>query len=176
MTTSNDEKASIVSHKKRVLRSVAEKKAIVAQLEAGVRQNELVRELGVAASTLLAWTKKYGSPSFLANKHKRRVLKDVFPIVRAIREGRLTIKEAATQNKTHFTTIRSWIKKCDSRDANMLPENPQPTVPVGQTDSERELHQALEAARLKIRALETIIEVAENDLKIPIRKKPGAKQ
>ncbi|BAV04552.1 hypothetical protein FLA_2815 [Filimonas lacunae] len=38
------------------------------------------------------------------------------------------------------------------------------------------LQKQLEHAEIKNIALETLIDVAENDLKIPIRKKPGAKQ
>jgi hypothetical protein len=38
------------------------------------------------------------------------------------------------------------------------------------------LQKALEEAQLKIKALNTLIDVAEDQFKIPIRKKPGAKQ
>jgi transposase len=38
------------------------------------------------------------------------------------------------------------------------------------------LKKALEEAELKIRALNTLIDVAEEQFKIPIRKKPGARQ
>jgi hypothetical protein len=58
----------------------------------------------------------------------------------------------------------------------MLPPAPIAAVQVAETDTERKLREELEAARRKIRALETMIEVAERELKIPIRKKPGAKQ
>ena len=40
----------------------------------------------------------------------------------------------------------------------------------------RRLRRELELARLRIEGLEIMIDIAENDLKIPIRKKPGAKQ
>jgi transposase-like protein len=40
----------------------------------------------------------------------------------------------------------------------------------------RELEKALEHEQLKSLALDTMIDVAERDLKITIRKKPGAKQ
>jgi transposase-like protein len=47
------------------------------------------------------------------------------------------------------------------------------------TDSNQEikaLQKALEEAQLKVAALNTLIDVAEEQLKINIRKKPGAKQ
>lgn len=40
----------------------------------------------------------------------------------------------------------------------------------------RELQKALEKARLKIDGLETMIQVSEEELKIKIRKKSGAKE
>ena len=47
----------------------------------------------------------------------------------------------------------------------------------GQEDAEKKaLQEALEEAQLKIKALNTLIDVAEDQFKISIRKKPGAKQ
>ena len=40
----------------------------------------------------------------------------------------------------------------------------------------KELEKKLEEAQIKNITLETLIDVAEKELKIPIRKKPGAKQ
>lgn len=173
---SKEVKSATNTPRKRVLRSVAEKKALVAQLEAGALQNELAREHKIAVSCLVEWTKKYGSASFLATKYQRHALNEVVPIVRAIREGRLSIKEAAIQNKVHFVTVKSWIKKYELQETRLLSTHPTQLAPVDPSDTESQLRKELEAARLKIRALETMIEVAENDLNIPIRKKPGAKQ
>ncbi|HUH17585.1 hypothetical protein [Albibacterium sp.] len=49
-----------------------------------------------------------------------------------------------------------------------------PQVP--QSDEVRALQKALAEAELKNKALETLIDVAEETLKINIRKKPGARQ
>jgi cell division septum initiation protein DivIVA len=40
----------------------------------------------------------------------------------------------------------------------------------------KDLEQQLEKAQMKNIALNTLIDVAETELKIPIRKKPGSKQ
>jgi transposase len=40
----------------------------------------------------------------------------------------------------------------------------------------KELEKQLEDAQVKNIALETLVDVAEKEFKIPIRKKPGAKQ
>jgi transposase len=57
------------------------------------------------------------------------------------------------------------------------------TKETNKTPKERELEQeikelrkALDNAKLRNLALETMIDIAENDLKIPIRKKPGTRQ
>ena len=49
------------------------------------------------------------------------------------------------------------------------------TKPVSQEESQA-LQKALEEAQMKIKALNTLIDVAEEQLKIDIRKKSGAKQ
>lgn len=45
-----------------------------------------------------------------------------------------------------------------------------------QQTKEKELEKALKEAQMKIICLETMIDIAEQELKIPIRKKSGAKQ
>jgi transposase len=57
------------------------------------------------------------------------------------------------------------------------------TKETNKTPKERELEQeikelrkALDNAKLRNLALETMIDIAENDLKIPSRKKPGTRQ
>lgn len=176
MITSKEEKSTTDTPRKRVYRTVAEKKALVAQVEAGALQNVVAKAHNIAVSSLAQWIKQYASASFLANMRKRHDRSLIATTIRAIREGRLTIKEAAIQNDVHMVTVRSWIKKAKQKDADLFPALCEPAVPIDPSDTESQLRQELEAARLKIRALETMIEVAENELQIPIRKKPGAKQ
>jgi len=45
-----------------------------------------------------------------------------------------------------------------------------------ENDDVKALQKALEMANLKIKALDTMIDIAEEQLKIDIRKKSGAKQ
>jgi len=49
-------------------------------------------------------------------------------------------------------------------------------LPVSSPGDLKALQQQLQEAQLKIAALETMIEIAEKQFKIEIRKKPGAKQ
>lgn len=167
---------SAKSRKSQPRLSVAEKKAIVLQVEEGVMQKTLREQHGVSTAAIREWVNKYASEAYLNSKQKRHDLQSISPVVRAIREGRLSVKDAATQYRVHPHTVNGWINRCQQHEATTLPPAPVPTVQAGETDTERKLREELEAARWKIRALETMIDVAETELKIPIRKKPGAKQ
>lgn len=103
-------------------------------------------------------------------------------LVREIVSGRLTQKEAIErfdfEVKNGYTLLGYWIKRYS------------PSIPVTlpvMSEKERlklealqkqvkELEKQLENAQMKNVALETMIDVAEEQLKIKIRKKSGPKQ
>jgi hypothetical protein len=103
-------------------------------------------------------------------------------LAREIVSGRLTQKEALNRfdfgNNSGFATLARWIKWYH------------PSIPVTlpvMSEKERQkiealqkqlklLEKQLEDAQMKNVALETMIDVAEEQLKIKIRKKPGPKQ
>lgn len=74
-------------------------------------------------------------------------------------------------------TLPRWISKYSS----MIPEDSQPSSGAEKSREELErevalLRRQLEYEKLKREALDTMIKIAEEELKVPIRKKPGAKQ
>lgn len=103
-------------------------------------------------------------------------------LVREILSGRMTRREAMDRFdfcvKDSRTLLKDWIKRYS------------PAIPVTlplMTEKERQklealqkqikaLEQQLENAQMKNVALETMIDVAEEQLKIKIRKKSGPKQ
>lgn len=96
---------------------------------------------------------------------------------RELAEGRLSIAQAVERFKVPKGTI-SLIKK---------QFEPQVVHLAGMTDAEKhkleelqkrikQLEKQLEDAAVKNIALETLVDVAEKQFNIPIRKKPGAKQ
>jgi len=102
-------------------------------------------------------------------------------IVREIQTGRMTIGQAREQfelqSKNPAALLRKWIKQYSS---DILL-----TLPV-MTEKERQkldaahkrlkqLEKQLEDAQMKNIALETMIDIAEEQLKIVIRKKSGPK-
>jgi hypothetical protein len=103
-------------------------------------------------------------------------------LVRELEEDRMTVSEAIDRFNFNPANgrflIREWRKKYAPEMVLSLPlmaEKERQKV----ADLQKRLQQAeqqLEHAQMKNIALETLIDVAEDKLKISIRKKPGAKQ
>ena len=92
----------------------------------------------------------------------------------------MTIKDAkiAYHIKSE-KSIRDWLRQYKREKVEICIENPVPMAKIKPSaqDLEKEaLHRALQEAELKIKALNTLIDVAEDQLKIDIRKKSGARQ
>lgn len=124
---------------------------------------------------------RYGSTEYHQNI-KRRVYNNLQKrtIVTAIEQGRMSIKEAqiAYDIKTG-KTIRDWMSQYKAEKVEVCIENKFQMVqkkPTSKSSETAALEKALQEAELKIKALNTLIDVAEDQLKIDIRKKSGAKQ
>lgn len=151
----------------------ATKLKIVAEVEAGLPRPDAYLKYGIVASTLNQWLNRYASPAF----NRRAKIEEVTKrkVVRAINEGRMTIKEAwISLNLTDGSSVRRWIKEF-KRENEELPNSNSPSM-HSVTSTNDPLVEELSNARLKIAALETMIDIAEQQFKISIRKKPGAKQ
>lgn len=87
----------------------------------------------------------------------------------------MTIPEANLAYKIKGKrTISGWIKKYEQNNDDI---DLKQSIMVPPLDSlEQDLQKALTASRLRVLALETMIDVAEQEFKIKIRKKSGAKQ
>ena len=103
-------------------------------------------------------------------------------LVREIEEQRLTVAEALNQFNFNPANGRAllvkWLKKYGQEMVLSLP-------PMTEKEKQdmlalqkkvKAMEQQLEDARMRNIALDTLIDVAEEKLKINIRKKPGAKQ
>ncbi len=154
---------------------------IVKEIEEGLPRKEANRLYGLGKSTLNSWMKRYGSTEYHQNI-KRRVYNNLQKrtIVTAIEQGRMSIKEAqiAYDIKTG-KTIRDWMSQYKAEKVEVCIENKFQMVqkkPTSKSSETAALEKALQEAELKIKALNTLIDVAEDQLKIDIRKKSGAKQ
>ena len=154
---------------------------IVKEVEEGLPRKVANEIYGLGKSSLNGWMKQYGSEHYHQNLKRKRYTKlQKRTIVTAIEQGRISIKEAQiAYNLKAEKTIRAWLLSYKEEKVDLCVET-QPQMakkkftlkPPG-TET---LQKALQEAELKIKALNTMIDVAEENLKIDIRKKSGAKQ
>ena len=158
---------------------------IVESIENGMVRSTITEEHGIARSVLANWMRDYGSPSYQASKQGHLNQQEKRSIVRAIEEGRMTIYEARIAYRVNSTvTITKWIKEIKRENAELVASNASLMANKKQNqqpdpDSKKALAEALkklEEAELKVKALNTLIDVAEEQFKISIRKKAGARQ
>ena len=157
------------------------KKQIVQEVESGLPRKEAIRLYNLGQSTLDSWMRDFGSPNYLENLKRRTYTGlEKRTIVTAIEQGLLTIQEAKiAYNIKTDKIIRNWITQYKSEKVELCIGNSSimgnKTTPRKEPEKES-LEKALKEAELKIKALNTLIDVAEEQLKIDIRKKSGAKQ
>jgi len=150
---------------------------IVEAIEGGMLRRDVCLIYGVARSTVSYWMQEFGSESYKINKLGRLNNAQKRSMIRAIREGRMTMKEAMlAYNMKSYTAIVKIMRENKENSDLSGDMNAKANPADGQEDAEKKaLKKALEEAELKIKALNTLIDVAEDQFKIPIRKKPGAK-
>jgi transposase len=148
---------------------------IVQQVENGVLRKDLCKRYGMSSGTLGEWMTRYGSAKYQQSKKKFFSEAERNLTARAVLEGRMSIEQAALSKGIRRSTIKQWVKQKQGEDAELSVLNPQ-VMPLKSTVSDKALATELSMANLKINALETMIDIAEQQFKIPIRKKSGAKQ
>ena len=154
---------------------------VVREVEAGLPRKEANRIYGLGKSTLHGWMQDYGSPNYQQNiKRQRYSNLQKRTIVTAIEQGRMTIKEAQSAYKVKTEKlIRNWLTQYKAEKVELCivtePAMAKKSQPISAAQAEA-LQKALEEAEMKIKALNTLIDVAEEQLKIDIRKKSGARQ
>jgi transposase-like protein len=154
---------------------------IVKEVEEGLPRKEAIRIYGLGKSTLDGWFKIYGSQNY--REHiKRKIYTNLQKrtIVSAIDQGRMSIQDAHVAYKIkNEKTIREWLQQYKSEKVEICIEKQLPMSKKKKEETTSQtaaLQKALQEAELKIKALNTLIDVAEEQLKIDIRKKSGARQ
>jgi ATP-dependent Lon protease len=116
------------------------------------------------------------------NPYLRRTEGEMIKIVKEIESGLISIRAACFKYGLCRNTLKLFITKFSIR---TLGDDFSSQIRSRMNDSQKEsvlnkkiqqLTKELEYAKLKIISLETMIAVAEDDLKIKIRKKRGTKQ
>lgn len=154
---------------------------IVQKIESGVPRREILREYGMHKSTLTNWMSRYGSEAYHAGQNRRYSPSEKRSVLRAVESG-MSVREACIafgiRNKT---VVAGWLRQQKAENAELrrqiAPVKSEEKEPKGDSSGQvKRLAEHLAEAQLKIRALETMIDIAEEQLKIDIRKKSGAKQ
>ena len=154
---------------------------IVKEVEEGLPRKEANRIYGLGKSSLDSWMKRHGSEHYHQNQKRKSYTKlQKRTVVTAVEQGRMTIKEAqVAYNLKTEKTVRDWLLCYKGEKVDICIET-QPEMakqkPTLRSPGTEALEKALQEAELKIKALNTMIDVAEEQLKIDIRKKSGAKQ
>jgi transposase len=98
-------------------------------------------------------------------------------LAREIQAGRVSVRQAHTELNISEAQIRNICRQYVPGVVTLPAMTEAEKKKLEELEKQVKLLQKqLEHAEIKNIALETLIDVAEKDLKIPIRKKPGAKQ
>lgn len=154
------------------------KRLIVAEIESEENAVSLVcSRHGLSRTAVGQWLNKYGSSAYFASKLKRRSPAQKNTIIREILSGRSTISEVQLKyNIECRDTITWWIREYKKSQQELTAETMGDAGAAEQDLQPSDLQKELEMARLKIRALEIMVDIASDQFKVDIRKKFGAKQ
>ena len=159
------------------------KKEAVELYENGNHSEEFICEkYGIILKTFQNWREQVSRGNIDFRKRAKFTDSVRRKAVREILSGVITVEEAKIKyGVKHKSSIQEWIKAFSSEISNIrpLPMSNKENAPQTSSDEQKrikELEEALLQAQLKIAGLETLIDVAEKELHIDIRKKPGTKQ
>lgn len=149
---------------------------IVKEVEDGLPRKQVCAKYGMAYCTINEWMRKFASQSYRAtmrasfsSQHRRN-------IVRQVLEEKITKQQARQLYKVSSKTLNTWLLNAKKEESELVSYN-QHDMAANQNDPiQVNLHKQLSDATLKIKALQTMIDIAEDQFKIAIRKKSGAKQ
>lgn len=162
------------STKRKDVKSLTYKREALKELEAGhLTVKEFLAKYQIARPTLRDWRRQVKRGRVGRNTYSTELK---LQIVREITCGLLTAEQAVEKYDISVKAlIIDWIKEFSCQ----IPLTPMAKKKEELTSEEekiKKLEEALKYAELKILGLETLINVAEKELKVDIRKKPGTKQ
>jgi transposase-like protein len=159
---------------------------VVQEVQQGKPRAAACQEYDISSHTLKNWLvnnklglDKLKTQAVISMQTKRS-------IVRALQNGRMSMQQVrqvyGIKSEAAIRNWVGWFKQendelgCVNDNPEMKKNKPAQTPSTPQETEMKALQKALADARLKIAALNTLIDVAEEQLNINIRKKPGAKQ
>ena len=97
-------------------------------------------------------------------------------VVEEYLKGGVTLRELAQRHGINHRTINRWVKAYKSGGDAVMRRRMRVEVTSAMPEDVKRLQRELYEARLHAKLLETMIDIAENEMGIVIRKKSGAKQ
>jgi|SRR5690554_3165049 len=173
-------KTSKQDKRKRLVLSLPLIKEIVEEVESGMSRKEAVVKYGMARGTLDTWMVKFGSEELRAHNKRCYSASQKRAALRALASGMNSTQAAIICGIKNPSIIRQWKSGSQQENADISTNNtpimPHKKSAESDSDQVRALKKALTESQMQNKALNTLIDVAEEMLKIDIRKKPGAKQ
>lgn len=153
----------------------SEKERIVKEIEStDITINEVKKKYKISTYTLKRWLKAFGTSDKLPVTCVTLPMLEKRQILNELATGKLTRTEALKRYKINETTLAKWSKRYSIELAKQ--NEPGAMSKSTQFDSPDKESRQIEELRLKVAALETMIDIAEKEFNIPIRKKYGSKQ
>ncbi len=178
MKIKKDVSERVINGKNLIYYPEDKKLAIVKEIEEGkISLNKAKLLYGInSIKTLQYWLRKY------SNEYKNNCMRSVFTdtdrrqIVYRILSGMQSRSSASKQYRVDEKTIRRWIL--------LYGYNPETNIDMSKSSKQsgaepkelKKIQKENDFLKLKVEALETMIDIAERELKIDIRKKSGTKQ
>ncbi|HSY76626.1 MAG TPA: helix-turn-helix domain-containing protein [Bacteroidia bacterium] len=157
-------------------------KQAVQEIESGVVSiNEAAKKYEVVRTTVRSWMRKYSSwdeEAYIKKKVPKELKRE---IVSQIEQGLLTKQEAAKKYKIDYSTVWTWVAsysckpKTNSKQMQELVALEQRSTELIKKENAG-LRLSIKELQLKVAGLETMIDLAEDEYNVPIRKKSGTKQ
>lgn len=152
------------------------KRQAVEELESGfITLNQAMKKYEVNRPFVInSWLFKYSKNPEQYGPKKKHTSAEIKQIVRDIERGKLTRKEARIKHNVSKNAVAYWVKKYSSH-LSCIDINNSKMQKTKRTTG-KIIEKELQEANLKIAGLETMIDLAEEQYKIEIRKKFGTKQ
>ncbi len=125
--------------------------------------------------TIKSWLNKYSNLDKSSYQKARKSPAVRRQALREIESGKLSICEASQKYQVAEDTLKRWIRVNSCSLINPQQEMENNKLPLLGHD-QLVLIKTISELKLKIEGLETMIDIAEKDFKVDIRKKSGTKQ
>ena len=155
---------------------------VVKEIESGkISIREAASQYEVGPITVKNWLKKYSQIPDLIQPKKLTPKEEKRRIVREIEQGIITRKEAAQRFQVDVSTISQWVSQYSCKVKTNPIEMQESTLSDDRQSSiahneNKQLKSTVKQLELKVAALETLLDLAEKELRFDIRKNFGTKQ